>query len=382
MRVALLTKSLSLEQAGGGEISARLVAQYLKESMLVDLGAVEVPPDVEASKVINDPGSVARFARDADVIHVYNLEFLYSGLKAARRLGIPAVITANSYWASCIWSDHCFPWGERCQGCTLGGITRCYKERNPLTVIRRVPPMLGLWEVRRRSRTLRGYDHIISLSKASQALLVQVCRLPPEKMSVIPNFYDGPLTKPNVSRPKAIFVGALKHSKGTSVLVQSLARLDELGDHDTTLQIVGKGPEEGPMKRLSQDLGVAERIYFSGYLNQPRLEAAYRNSSVMWFPVLWEEPFGRVVLEAWANGVPIVSSRVGGPGDLIQDGVNGLLVEPGDSVGIAKATRRILREPGLASELRENGHRAIVEFRPERVVARFREVYARVAGTR
>jgi glycosyltransferase involved in cell wall biosynthesis len=77
------------------------------------------------------------------------------------------------------------------------------------------------------------------------------------------------------------------------------------------------------------------------------------------------EPFGLVVVEAMALGKPIVATNVGGPAEIVIDGVSGLLVRPGDADGLAMALRRLLAEPGLARRLSEGARTRAERFSDE-----------------
>jgi len=95
-------------------------------------------------------------------------------------------------------------------------------------------------------------------------------------------------------------------------------------------------------------------------------------------PSLWPEPFGRVVLEANAHGVPVVGSARGGIPEAIEDGVTGLLFEPDEPGALRAAIDRLLREPSLAGELGENARRRARGYAIERIVEKYLDAYNKV----
>jgi len=93
-------------------------------------------------------------------------------------------------------------------------------------------------------------------------------------------------------------------------------------------------------------------------------------------PSLWPEPFGLVGIEAGASGRPVVASSTGGVGDWLRDGVNGVLVEPGDARALARALNELLADPGRRRELGTAARETVAaRFTPERHVAALREAY-------
>ena len=106
----------------------------------------------------------------------------------------------------------------------------------------------------------------------------------------------------------------------------------------------------------------------------PELVDAYHAANIFLLPSL-HEPFGIVILEAWAAGRPVVASRVGGVAGLVRDGEDGLLIDPGDAGACVAALRRLAGDEALARRLAEAGRRRADEYGWERVTDRLVSIY-------
>ena len=99
-------------------------------------------------------------------------------------------------------------------------------------------------------------------------------------------------------------------------------------------------------------------------------------------PTLYREPFGRVVIEAFAQGVPVIGSRNGGIPETIEPGVNGLLFEPGDEAGLAGRIEQLLAERSRLADLSAGALQAASRYAPERVAAAFDAVLTGLVASR
>lgn len=149
-------------------------------------------------------------------------------------------------------------------------------------------------------------------------------------------------------RPYVLGVGSLVPHKGFDLLVQAFAMA---GPEGVDLLIAGEGPERGRLLELAQTLGVAGRVHLLGSVTGDRKVALYRSCQVFVCPSR-REPFANVILEAFASGVPVVATDVGGNGELLQDGRAGMLCASASPIGLADAMRRLLVDDALARTLR------------------------------
>jgi glycosyltransferase involved in cell wall biosynthesis len=139
----------------------------------------------------------------------------------------------------------------------------------------------------------------------------------------------------------------LHEKKGLDVLLMALMALP-----GCIAWIAGDGPLEGDLKALAARLGVADRVRFLGWRTDRGALLAAADICVL--PSRWE-PFGTVMLEAWAAGTPLVAAASQGPAALIADGGNGLLVPVDDAPALVAAIGRLAADPALQVRLVERG---------------------------
>jgi glycosyltransferase involved in cell wall biosynthesis len=179
---------------------------------------------------------------------------------------------------------------------------------------------------------------------------------------------------------RILTVGRLVPGKGHAVLLEALASLRDQGIQ-TAATFVGGGPEREPLERLAEELRLDVR--FAGAVGQDELGAFYENAQLFCLPT-FAEGLGVVLLEAMGHGLAVVSTRVMGVPEVVDDGETGLLVLPGRTDLLADAIARL----GAASDLRERmglaGRRKVVEeFGLDRQGAAVAALLARaIAGTR
>jgi glycogen(starch) synthase len=163
--------------------------------------------------------------------------------------------------------------------------------------------------------------------------------------------------------PRVVFVGRLVRAKGTDVLVEAAARVHTPG---MRLLVVGDGPDRARIERAARRLGIATRFHVTGFVGHERIPAILRSADLLVLPSLYEE-LGTVLVEAQQVGLPVVASRVGGIPEVIQHGVNGLLVAPGDAAELARAIDTILGDADLRARLGAAAAEGAWRFDLERV---------------
>jgi phosphatidylinositol alpha-mannosyltransferase len=221
----------------------------------------------------------------------------------------------------------------------------------------------------------RRIDLCLAVSRAAAASIES--RIP-RRVRVIPNGVDRAVfdeAPPNGRGPRRrlLFVGRLERRKGFGTAVQAFALL-AARFADLDLVAVGDGADRSVPDRLPA--GIRGRVVMRGALGRAAVPGEYRAADVFVAPALGSESFGIVLLEAMSVGVPVVASDISGYREVVRNGVDGLLVPPGDAKAVAEAVERILAEPGLAARLRASAMRRVLEFSWETVAKRVEAAYA------
>lgn len=173
-------------------------------------------------------------------------------------------------------------------------------------------------------------------------------------------------------RPAIFFLGRHEERKGLDVLLAALARLDV----DASCWVAGDGPDT---KRLRAEYAGDDRIEWLGRITDAERNARMRGAAVFCAPSLHGESFGVVLIEAMAAGTPVVASALDGYRNVATDGVDAVLVSPGDAEALAASLARVLTDPALADELVAAGARRADEFSMTTLAARYVDIYERIA---
>ncbi len=171
---------------------------------------------------------------------------------------------------------------------------------------------------------------------------------------------------PDAARdPRLILgVGRLVEKKGFEDLIQACALLRQAGV-DATCEIIGAGERREALQALIDALDLGQRVRLVGPKSQDEVMAAYRRAAVFALPCIVAQDGNRdglptVLLEAMACGLPVVSTNLVGVPEIVDHGVNGLLVEPGDAAALAAHLARLLGDAELRRTLGETGRRKVV----------------------
>lgn len=159
---------------------------------------------------------------------------------------------------------------------------------------------------------------------------------------------------------RLLYVGRVEERKGVHVAIEALAHLPEA----TTLEVVGPADDRYAqrLRRIAARLGVEDRVRFVGSVDRNRLHEHYRAADAFVFPVLWDEPFGIVPLEAMACGTPVVATGTGGSAEFLVGGSNCVLTAKGDAKGLADAVGRLASDTALRSALIDGGSRTVAQL--------------------
>lgn len=228
----------------------------------------------------------------------------------------------------------------------------------------------------------RHCDHLVGNTPGIHRYLIEQ-GWPRERAHYLPNFVAenraSPIDRAALETPAdadVIFAfGRLHAVKGFDILLSALADVP-----NAVLWLAGEGPERAALAAEADKRGVANRTRFLGWRDDvPALLAAV---DLMVCPSR-HEPLGNVVLEAWAQHTPVISTATAGPGEMIDDGRNGILVPIEDTAALAEAIRGVLADAELAQAVGAAG-RATLErrFSKPAVVKKYLTFFQRIARAR
>lgn len=204
---------------------------------------------------------------------------------------------------------------------------------------------------------------------------------PAERVHHVPNFVAEARAEPFARAefdtpaqvPLVVALGRLHENKAFDVLIRAVAAVPEVH-----LWIAGEGPLRDRLETLACELGASARIRFLGWRDD--VARLYASGDIFVCPSR-HEPLGNVVIEAWAQGLPVIAAASQGPVQLIEDGRTGILTPVDDAAAMAIAIRRLLFERGLAENLGAAGRRSYEErFTEQAVVADYLNFLRKVAG--
>jgi glycosyltransferase involved in cell wall biosynthesis len=227
---------------------------------------------------------------------------------------------------------------------------------------------------------LRGADGIRTVTGYTTRLVRGLGLEPADEFPAYMDFDSFLQTPPQPlpERPQALFVGVLERYKNADGLADAW-RLAAPRVPGARLRLVGAGTLRPVVEQLLRDL--PDQTAWDERLTQPEISTALDESTALVLPSR-SEGMGRVLVEAFCRARPVVASRVGGIRDLVEDGRNGLLVEPGDTDALANALVRVLSDRQLAERLAAAAH-ASADFwtsSPEEFAARVRALVEQIAG--
>ncbi len=178
-------------------------------------------------------------------------------------------------------------------------------------------------------------------------------------------------------------VGRIMRWKGQDVFLRAFAQAFASGAHRAVIvgaPFFGEEDYERELRALAAELGVAERVDFTGFVED--VPAVLESLDVLVHTSVTPEPFGQVIVEGMAAGVPVVAAGAGGPREIIEDGRTGLLYEPGDSTALAEVLRSLAADATLRERLAAAGRERSADFAPADTAARLRTIYESVLAGR
>jgi glycosyltransferase involved in cell wall biosynthesis len=303
-------------------------------------------------------------------------EFLIRGLIKAKKLLKQKKIDIVHHMLPAVFnytfSPLALPVGGLRQPFVFGPLSAHYYER-PLSEKILLPLTSRL-----HKRTVQKSKRIITVT--NQVKNLYTTWVNEEKIVVVPFGVDTDLFKPaqTTEQPEEIeilYVGSLYALKGVPFLIQAIAYVRK-NKTKANLTIVGEGSQKNALIALTKAFQIDKHVKFEGFVPNSDMPKYYNRCDIFCFPTLGE-PFGKAVIEAMACRKPVIATKVGGNTEIIQDGVNGILVPPANSEALAAEIIRLIND---AQERRRIGgaarEAAINRFSWDKIGEKYHHLYS------
>jgi glycosyltransferase involved in cell wall biosynthesis len=282
------------------------------------------------------------------IAHFYNTFLLVSpaAYHAVKEEGVPVVQALQNYRLLCPNKGLLFRENKVCEECIgkfvpwPGVVHGCYRGSRPQTAV--VAAMLSF------HRTIRTYQDKIDLFIPTIEFVKEKHvegGFPPEKMMVKPNFLDPDPGLGSGEGDFVLFVGRLTEEKGVLTLLKAW---ESLGQR-VPLKILGDGPlSEYTQKAASQNSGVE----YLGFKSAQEIYELMGQARALVCPSEWYEPFGLVIIEAYAKGTPVIAANQGSMKTLIDHQRTGLHFDPGQADQLVEQVEWMLAHPSEWQQMR------------------------------
>lgn len=314
-----------------------------------------------------------------DIIHSYLPSLIPSVSEIGKKYNVKTVVTLNAYSGVCPKNDLLYDDESNCsdnstQRC-IGCITRTSGGHDEYSTPYRMASRLGnLWIVKKSAKKVGLID---AFRAPSQHVKENYSKFgyPEEKINVVPHPVDDKFLIDHessfVNPYRLLYVGYLEKHKGVQKLIPILKKCQKELGNNVTLTVVGKGGQKSYMEKQARDLGVVESVDFRGFIPNKQLPTVYSKHDVFVYPGMWEEPLGRVYLEALATGTPIVSTEYGYIKDIMGEG--GVAVD-GDVASISRAVIKTITEGNL-EEMSKRAKKRSEQYALSTVISGIESIY-------
>jgi glycosyltransferase involved in cell wall biosynthesis len=282
-----------------------------------------------------------------DVVHIHNTFPLLSPaiVQEAKRLGLPVVATLHNFRLICPGA-YLNRGGKECREC-VGRIPwrsvmhGCYRDilsSIPVAALTTYTSLQKVW--------LKNVDKFICISEASRQVFIEA-GFPASQLCTKGQVIMHSLTPRESQGEYVIYVGRLSAEKGITTLIEAWKHEPNL----PSIVLVGDGPLEAEVQQWASN---DRRVKFLGRKSIEETLNLIRCSSMLVFPSIWQETFGRVALEAFSLGVPVVSSNLGAMKEMNQNRFSGLTFEPGNWVDLSEKILQLHRDVNFNEKCASN----------------------------
>lgn len=316
--------------------------------------------------------------REFDIAHSYLMGLIPSIGEIGEKTDTNTVVTLNAYGGICAKNDLLYRDKIRCERKStrkcLNCITRSGFNTDTSYLYETTSQALSLRLINCSDRVqqyIDGYQALSTHVKDTYATF----GYNRDKIETIPNILDEKFdinhTSDFVEPIQLLYVGYLKKHKGVDRLLDVISQVNARDERQFQLTIVGDGELRESLEQERLNRGLRDVVELKGRIPNDELPSVYASHDIFLYPGRWDEPFGRIFLEAMAAGVPIVTTDVGSVKEIIGDAG---VVTKGDINGLVDGVISVSE----ASELQtrsEEGKKKIYEYKLDSVIPQFEEFY-------
>lgn len=291
-----------------------------------------------------------------DIIHTNNIyEITPIIWKTAKEYGIHTVHTIRDYYLMCFKTNLLKKNNVLCTKPNIGCRVYQYINRKftKYVDVLTAPSNMMIKEVENR-RFFEKSKHIV---------VYNACEFNKESVAI------NCAKKKEYSTITFVYLGGFHAHKGIDTLLEAFQNLE---NSNARLVFAGNGEETQKIK----DAAIKDsRIQYAGFLDESQIAELLNRCDVLICPSLWNEPFGRVVLDAYQSGLPVIASRIGALPEIVQEGKTGILVKPGVSEELKNAMNRFLDDNEFLEACKRNLLAKLSEFEIRKQANNFEKIY-------
>lgn len=311
-------------------------------------------------------------AERPDVVHAHNIFPLFSPsiFVACRDQGVPVVLSIHNQNLTCPKADHLYR-GAACERCFGGKEYHCVLRNCRQNILESVAYAMRSAYARRRRLFLDNVTRLIALTDFARQRLLQV-GFGDEQVVALPNMIDKlyPPVDPAAGNYVS-YAGRMSPEKGVGTLLEAARLVPQI-----PFRLAGTGPCFDQWKEQAP-----ENAALIGRVEGEAMPEFYRGARMLVLASTAFEMCPLVISEAMSHGIPVVAARIGGVDELVDDGVTGLLFEPGNPQDLARKVKQIWEDPALARTLGESGHqKAEREYGEDAYYAKLISIYREAIG--
>ncbi len=310
--------------------------------------------------------------RKPDIVHIHNLFPLISPsiLGECRKAAIPVVMTVHNYRLICP-NGLFMTKGDICEACSGGKEYWCILRNCEKSFSKSLGYALRNYTARTLQLFLKNVNLFATLTKFQRQKLIEAS-YPPERIQIIPNAVStsGEFGTNDEVGAYVGYIGRVSPEKGISVLLEAARRCPEI-----PFKVAGACDRMNELRSLAPS-----NLEFVGHLDPDVVGAFYAKSRIIVLPSIWYEGFPMVIAEAMSYGKAVIVSRIGGFPEIVDDGMTGLMFEPGDSTCLAEKIRYLWGNPDICRRMGKAGkEKASHEYSASKYYDRLLMAYRKAA---